>query len=98
MVAVEVQAAGRPVLAPDRGGTRETVVDGKTGVLFPSGDDDALAEAMRHVNFSGFEPLELRRHALRFRPEAFRERLVQEVERVARAGPAGRSTERPPSS
>ena len=86
IVAVEAQAAGRPVLAPDRGGTRETIVDGKTGVLFPSGDNDALADAMRHVDFSGFEPLELRRHALRFRPEAFRERLVQEVERLARGG------------
>ena len=91
IVAVEAQAAGRPVLAPDRGGTRETIVDGKTGVLFPSGDNDALADAMRHVDFSGFEPRELRRHALRFRPEAFRERLVHEVEQLAR----GRRTSQP---
>jgi glycosyltransferase involved in cell wall biosynthesis len=84
IAAVEAQAAGRPVLAPDSGGTSETVVDGETGALFPVGDADALAEAMRHVDFSAFDPAELRRHALRYRPEAFRERLVQEVERAAK--------------
>lgn len=82
IVAVEAQAAGRPVLAPDRGGTSETVVDGQTGVLFPAGDDDALAEAMRNVDFSAFEPGPVRRHALHYRPEAFRERLVREVDRL----------------
>jgi glycosyltransferase involved in cell wall biosynthesis len=81
-VAVEAQAAGRPVLAPDRGGTKETVVDGETGVLFPAADDDALADAMRNVDFSAFGPVRIRRHALHYRPEAFRERLVQEVERL----------------
>jgi glycosyltransferase involved in cell wall biosynthesis len=82
IVAVEAQAAGRPVLAPDGGGTKETVVDGETGVLYPPGDDYALAEAMRHVDFYAFEPADIRRHALRYRPEAFRERLIREVERL----------------
>jgi glycosyltransferase involved in cell wall biosynthesis len=82
IVAVEAQAAGRPVLAPNRGGTQETVLDGETGVLYPPGDDDALAEAMRYVDFSAFVPVDIRRHALRYRPEAFRKRLVEEVGRL----------------
>jgi glycosyltransferase involved in cell wall biosynthesis len=83
IVAVEAQAAGRPVVAPDRGGTKETVVDGETGVLVPVGDDDALADAIRNVDFSAFEPARIRNHALDYRPEAFRERLVREVERLS---------------
>jgi glycosyltransferase involved in cell wall biosynthesis len=88
IVAVEAQAAGRPVLAPDSGGTKETVIDGETGVLYPAGDRDAMAEAMRHVDFSSFDPTDIRQHALRFRPEAFKERLVREVERLAGGAPS----------
>ena len=33
IAAVEAQAAGRPVVALDAGGTRETVANGETGVL-----------------------------------------------------------------
>jgi glycosyltransferase involved in cell wall biosynthesis len=46
IAAAEAQAAGRPVLGPSVGGTSETVIDGRTGVLLPAGDLDALAEAM----------------------------------------------------
>jgi glycosyltransferase involved in cell wall biosynthesis len=82
IAAVESQAAGRPVLGPDRGGTRETVVDGLTGVLYLAGDLDALTEAMRHVDFDRFDPGTIRRHALGFSSEVFRRRLVAEVQRL----------------
>jgi glycosyltransferase involved in cell wall biosynthesis len=81
IAAVEAQAAGRPVIGPDRGGTNETVLDGATGVLFPAGDFDALSEVMRHVDFDRFDPYAIRRQALNFSPEAFRARLTGEVER-----------------
>lgn len=45
-VAVEAQAMGRPVIATDHGGARETVVPGETGWLVPPGDPDALAGAL----------------------------------------------------
>jgi glycosyltransferase involved in cell wall biosynthesis len=48
-VAVEAQAMGRPVIATDHGGARETVIPGATGVLVPPGDATALAEAMAQV-------------------------------------------------
>ncbi len=84
IAAVEAQASGRPVVAPDLGGTGETVVDGRTGVLFPAGDFDALAELMRHVDFDRFDPKAVRTHALDFRAEAFRDRLMRDVDRVTR--------------
>lgn len=45
-VAVEAQAMGRPVIATDHGGARETVARGQTGWLYPPGDAAALATAM----------------------------------------------------
>jgi glycosyltransferase involved in cell wall biosynthesis len=83
IAAVEDQAAGRPVIAPDRGGTRESVIDGVTGVLYPAGDVDALALAMRDVDFERFDPRTIRNHAMTFRVELFKERLIAEVERVS---------------
>jgi L-malate glycosyltransferase len=41
---LEYMAAGRPVVASDVGGTREAVLDGETGLLFPAGDNRALAD------------------------------------------------------
>ncbi len=37
---------GRPVIASDLGGFRETIIDGVTGLLFPPGDADSLASAI----------------------------------------------------
>ena len=45
-VAVEAQAMGRPTIATDHGGARDTLVDGETGWLTPPGDAHALAAAL----------------------------------------------------
>lgn len=45
-VILEAMMAGRPVVASAVGGTPELVADGRTGVLFPSDDDAALAAAL----------------------------------------------------
>jgi glycosyltransferase involved in cell wall biosynthesis len=43
MVVIEALAAGTPVVASDSGGPAEILEDGKTGLLFPTGDAQALA-------------------------------------------------------
>jgi glycosyltransferase involved in cell wall biosynthesis len=48
-VAVEAQAMGRPVVATDHGGARETIVPGVTGWLVPPRDPDALATAIGKI-------------------------------------------------
>ena len=45
-VVAEAQALGRPVIASDHGGARETVIAGETGWLTPPGDAQALADAI----------------------------------------------------
>lgn len=46
MVLLEAGALGVPVVATKTGGIPEAVVDGKTGLLVPEGDVDALAERL----------------------------------------------------
>jgi glycosyltransferase involved in cell wall biosynthesis len=47
-IAIEAQAMGRPVIATNHGGARETVRDGVTGFLVRPGDAKALANAISH--------------------------------------------------
>ncbi len=49
LVICEAMAAGKPVIASRVGGIPETVVDGKTGILFPVEDRQALACAIRRL-------------------------------------------------
>jgi len=46
MVALEAMERSRPVIASAVGGLPEIVADGETGLVVPSGDAEALAEAM----------------------------------------------------
>ncbi len=48
-VAVEAQAMGRPVIATDIGGSKETVIPGQTGWLIPPEDPQMLAKAIDFV-------------------------------------------------
>ena len=75
IAAVEAQAAGRPVLAADAGGARETVVEGETGHRVPVGDVGALADAMADADLDRFDGAAIRANAERFSPEIFRERI-----------------------
>ncbi len=40
---------GRPIVASDHGGARETVIEGETGWLFPPGDVEVLAATLGKV-------------------------------------------------
>lgn len=46
IVPVEAQSYGKPVIAYASGGALETVIDGKTGVLFDEQNPDSLAQAI----------------------------------------------------
>ena len=78
IAAVEAQAAGRPVIAVDAGGARETVEHGRTGLLVPIDDPGALARALRE-DMTRFDPRDIREHARRFAPEVFKARLSEIV-------------------
>lgn len=48
-IPVEAQAMGRPIIASDHGGARETILRGETGWHVPPSDPDALANAMQEA-------------------------------------------------
>lgn len=83
IAAVEAQAAGRPVIALDAGGTRETIRDGETGVLLGTGSVEELTDVMRSVDFATFDPDAAVAQAQRFSVAAFQERFVSIVRDAA---------------
>jgi glycosyltransferase involved in cell wall biosynthesis len=66
IVPVESQACGRPVVALWRGGARETVRDGVTGVLVEEPTPEAFAGAFTSLNGRWFNQDVIRRHAEQF--------------------------------
>ena len=48
-IAIEAQSLGRPIVASDHGGAKETVIEGETGWLVPPGDASALADAIEQA-------------------------------------------------
>ena len=48
-VAVEAQAMQKPIIASDFGGSKETIIGGKTGFLFKNGDAKSLAQYLNNV-------------------------------------------------
>jgi glycosyltransferase involved in cell wall biosynthesis len=50
MTPVEAMASGKPVIACNEGGYKETVIDGKTGILIDDINEEKLAEAVRKMS------------------------------------------------
>jgi glycosyltransferase involved in cell wall biosynthesis len=71
IVPVEAQACGCPVIATAVGGAMETVVDGETGLLVGEPSPAAFAEAVTRASRTSFDPVAIRRHALRFSRNRF---------------------------
>lgn len=76
IVPVEAMAAGKPVLAFGKGGATETVVEGRTGLLFGEQTAESLQAAVRRFGDCRFDPRAIRAHAERFRREVYRERMT----------------------
>ncbi len=77
---VECQASGRPVIAFAAGGALETIVDGETGVLFPSQTVESMVEAISRFESLQFSPDKCRANAARFDISNFVQRLTRELE------------------
>jgi glycosyltransferase involved in cell wall biosynthesis len=80
IVAVEAQAAGKPVIAYARGGALETVRDGLTGILFKEQTESCLVDAIRAADGLDTSPSAIAANAARFSRDAFRAALVAAIE------------------
>ena len=72
IAAVEAMACGKPVVAFNRGGTTETVVDGVSGVLFDEQSASSLGAALERLDGLDLDPLAIRANAERFSRTTFR--------------------------
>ena len=78
IVPVEAQACGRPVVALNRGGALDTVIDGETGVLVSDATVEALEAGLKRAAATTWHPARIRAHAETFS----RRRFVNEIEQV----------------
>jgi glycosyltransferase involved in cell wall biosynthesis len=96
IIPVEAEACGTPVIAPAIGGVLDTVVDGTTGVLYPSGGDEAttLTEALLSFDDRTFDPSVISAHAQQFAPECFRAHFDRAVAAILAGDAPGASDAR----
>jgi glycosyltransferase involved in cell wall biosynthesis len=87
---LEAMAAGRPVIAYGRGALTETVVEGVTGLFFRDQTPEALIDALRRFEVTGWSPEKIRAHALRFGEARFRAEMSAFVDECLAAPREGR--------
>lgn len=81
IIPLEAMACGCPVIAYGEGGALETVVDGKTGILFPEQSKEALKKAIRQRATHKFVHKDIETHAKKFSEERFQDEMIQYIEK-----------------
>ena len=76
---LQANAAGRPVIAYDAGGARETVVPGVTGALFAEQSVAAIIETVESFDPLSVSPAAIRRHAEQYDIALFKRRIADFV-------------------
>jgi glycosyltransferase involved in cell wall biosynthesis len=94
MTVLEMNACGRPVIAYGKGGALETIIDGKTGIIFEEQTVYGLADAMLRSERITFDPVAIRRHAERFSKERFTTSLRRIVDAAGGQQPRLKHPER----
>jgi len=79
MTPLEVNAAGRPVVAYRGGGATETVIDGLNGVFFDQPTVQSLVDAIVRLESQSWDTAAIRTHAASYDASVFRRRIQQFV-------------------
>ena len=80
---VEAQACGTPVICFGRGGARETVLNGESGLYFMEQNTKELLAAVAKFeqNYDKFEPTKIRENSLKFSRARFEAEIKSYVEK-----------------
>lgn len=81
IVPVEAMAFGTPVIAHNSGGPRETVIDGKTGVLFDKLTTEGLTAAISVWQRQQFQPVAIAKQAQAYTTAVFQRKIRDFVEK-----------------
>lgn len=76
---LEAMASGRPVVAFEKGGALETVVEGKTGLFFAEQTVDSLERVLREFAKQEFKPNDCRKQAEKFDLAVFEDQIFNFV-------------------
>jgi len=80
MNVVEAMASGKPVIAPNEGGYKETVINGKTGILINDINSDKIVEAVRVVGKNpGKYRKECEKQAEKFDTKVFMRKILCKI-------------------
>lgn len=82
LTVVEAQAHGKPVIAYKDGGQLDTVIDGKTGVLFSPQTVDAMTKAIERFQTKAFDPKVATAWAKKFSSERFEDQFTKLIKQV----------------
>ena len=76
---LEANAQGMPVIAFGKGGARESLVDGVTGLFFDDANPGSLLGAIARARAVNWDECAMHANAARFSPEHFRSQLTSEA-------------------
>lgn len=79
IIPVEAQACGTPVIAYNKGGVRETVINRKTGLLFNHQTEKSIIDAISEFETLELDPVTIRQNAMRFSKERFEKEIADYV-------------------
>jgi glycosyltransferase involved in cell wall biosynthesis len=81
IVVVEAMACGTPVIAWNGGGTKESVLNGETGILFPEQSAESIVNAVKEFEKTEnkFSPEIIRNHSEKFSRKNFENKIREFV-------------------
>lgn len=81
IIVVEAMACGTPVIALNKGGTAESVLNNKTGIHFNEQTPESIKEAIAifEKSIDNFNPQYIRTHAEKFNRKAFEDKIIKFV-------------------
>lgn len=82
MTVVESMASGTPVIAYNGGGFKESVVDGKTGILIDGTDTESIEKAMARFKKISWSKNDLYNQARKFSRELFEKKIRKIVDKM----------------
>jgi glycosyltransferase involved in cell wall biosynthesis len=77
---IEALACNCPVVAFNRGGATETILEGETGLFFNELDPEVLRLTVDKIESMSFNKTLMRKTALRFSPSTFKEEFQRLLE------------------
>ncbi len=91
---VEAMAAGTPVIAYKNGGSRDFVIDGKTGTFFDEQSVNSLKNVLLRFDESKFESKLIITNANKFSEDVFRQKISLVVDKLLSPPPATKNSRR----